>query len=409
MARRVLLLVDGLLLVAAAFLGVRLYEAWGARTPTVAREAPPAASTEAAAPPAAAAPRSPLTTFAVVAERNLFSPTRTETAPEPPRPATGAGAPAPPAPKPRLYGIVLLAEGRGRAYLEDVQRRRVFAYSVGDLVGDARLEQIRPDRVVLRRGAETFEVLLADPSKPRQSAAPSQRTIARDWRSGPSGSGKATVASADHGHPSSRAAAASRPAPFAAEPGRAGTADRGGMIEKLTRRRIAVLGLAVLGGCAGPGASGTKSPPRLQGPRGRDRRRAPAPADRPVALPGAPPRPEPEGGSAVPPIPRRADGRSGTRHDDPGGSRQTHHPHRPEPDARSSSTSTTPTSRPSSRRQARSRDSTTRSAPASPGRRSRSRPPAGSRRTRSSTSSWPCSRSTASRPSARAISTRSCR
>jgi hypothetical protein len=171
-ARRVLLLVDGLLLVAAAFLGVRLYETWSARTPAVPPEAPPAVSTEAAPSPAATSPRTPLTAFAVVAERNLFSPTRTEAAPEPPRPATGAGAPAPPAPKPRLYGVVLLAEGRGRAYLEDVQRRRVFAYSVGDLVGDARLEQIKPDRVVLRRGGETFEVLLADPSKPRQSAAP---------------------------------------------------------------------------------------------------------------------------------------------------------------------------------------------------------------------------------------------
>ncbi len=173
MARRVLLLVDGLLLVAAAFLGVRLYEAWGARTPAAPPEAPPAVSTEAAPPPAATSPRTPLTAFAVVAERNLFSPTRTETAPEPPRPAAGAGAQAPPAPKPRLYGVVLLAEGRGRAYLEDVQRRRVFAYSVGDVVGDARLEQIKPDRVVLRRGGETFEVLLADPSKPRQSSVQS--------------------------------------------------------------------------------------------------------------------------------------------------------------------------------------------------------------------------------------------
>jgi hypothetical protein len=171
-ARRILLLVDGLLLVAAAFLGVRLYEAWVARPPTVPAEAPAAVSAEAPAPRAADSPATPLTAFAAVAERNLFSPTRTETAPEPPRPATGAGAPPPPAPKPKLYGVVLLAEGRGRAYLEDVQRRRVFAYSIGDLVGDARLEQIKPDRVVLRRGGETFEVLLADPSKPRQSAVP---------------------------------------------------------------------------------------------------------------------------------------------------------------------------------------------------------------------------------------------
>ena len=171
MQKRLLLLVDALLLVVAAFLGVRLYEAWASRPPAVALEAPPAASAEAPPPPAAAPTRPPLTEYAVVAERNLFSPTRTETPPEPASAAAGGPA-APPAPKPRLYGVVLLPEGRGRAYLEDVQRRRVFGYSEGDLVGDARLEQIKADRVVLRRGGETFEVLLIRPAKPRQSAAP---------------------------------------------------------------------------------------------------------------------------------------------------------------------------------------------------------------------------------------------
>ncbi|HEY7140506.1 MAG TPA: type II secretion system protein N [Methylomirabilota bacterium] len=172
MARRLLVVVDGLLLLAAAFLAVRLYETWSARAPAGAPEAPPPASTEAAAPLAIAEPQPPLTAYAVVAERNLFSPTRTEAPPEPPRAAAGTGAHAPPAPKPRLYGVVLLPEGRDRAYLEDVQRRRVSGYSVGDQVGDARLEQIRSDRVVLRRGAETFEVLLYDPTKPRQTTAP---------------------------------------------------------------------------------------------------------------------------------------------------------------------------------------------------------------------------------------------
>ena len=169
--KRLLLLLDALLLAVAAFLGVRLYETWTSRPPAAPLEAPAAAAVETPPPPAAPTARPPLTEYAVVAERNLFSPTRTETAPEAPRGATAAAAP--PAPKPRLYGIVLLPEGRGRAYLEDVQRRRILGYSEGDLVGDARLEQIKPDRVVLRRGAETFEVLLYDPSKPRQSAAPS--------------------------------------------------------------------------------------------------------------------------------------------------------------------------------------------------------------------------------------------
>ncbi len=171
MARRLLLVIDALLLVAAVVLAVRFYEAWTAGSPSAPPEPTPAVQAEAPPPPPAVRARPPLTAYVTVAERNLFSPTRTE-APEPPRPTTATGPPAPPAPRPRLYGVVLLPEGRGRAYLEDVQRRRVFAYSVGDQVGDARLEQIKGDRVVLRRGGETFEVLLHDPSKPRQAAAP---------------------------------------------------------------------------------------------------------------------------------------------------------------------------------------------------------------------------------------------
>jgi Type II secretion system protein C len=169
--RRLLLLVDGVLLVVAAFLGVRLYEAWSARPPAAPAETAPAASAEAAAPPTAVTPGPPLTAYGTVADRNLFSPTRTETAPEPPKPTTTA-TPTAPAPKPKLYGVVILGEGRGRAYLEDAQRKRVFAYSVGDLVGDARLEQIKSDRVVLRRGSESFEILLYDPTKPRQPGPP---------------------------------------------------------------------------------------------------------------------------------------------------------------------------------------------------------------------------------------------
>ena len=172
MARRLLLVVDGILVVAAILLAVRLYQAWTVGPAAALPEPAPAAQADAPAPAPAVQARPPLTAYATVAERSLFSPNRSETPPEPPRPTTGTGAPAPPAPRPRLYGIVLLPEGRGRAYLEDVQRRRVVAFSVGDQVGDARLEQIKGDRVVLRRGGETFEVLLHDPSKPRQAAAP---------------------------------------------------------------------------------------------------------------------------------------------------------------------------------------------------------------------------------------------
>jgi type II secretory pathway component PulC len=166
--RRVLLVADAVLLGVALLLGIRLYQTAVASVrpaapPSAVVAEPPAAAAEpAAVPPAPPA----FSAYTLIAERNLFSPTRTETPPEPPRSAAATPA-APPAPRPRLHGVVLLPDGRARAYLEDVQQRKVFAYSVGDAVSGSRVDQIRPDRVVLRRGGEVFEVLLRDPSKPR--------------------------------------------------------------------------------------------------------------------------------------------------------------------------------------------------------------------------------------------------
>jgi hypothetical protein len=169
-----LLVVNVLLLGAAAWLGADLYRSLAT--------APPAgpARPEDAAPasgPAAASPAEPpraqrpaLANYAVVAERNLFSPNRSETPPEPPRPGAPATPTPPPQPKPRLYGIVVRSDGQARAYLEDVQRRKVFPYAVGDVVADSRVEEIKLDRVVLRRGTEVFEVMLRDPTKPRPPA-----------------------------------------------------------------------------------------------------------------------------------------------------------------------------------------------------------------------------------------------
>lgn len=171
MLNRLLLVVDALLIVAAALLGAQLYRVGMPKSaPTAPAPAPTSAATTTIpeAPPA----RPPLAAFAVVAERNLFSPTRAEVAPEPPKPSTPATPPAPALPKPRLYGILLGPDQSSRAYLEDPRTRRVFGYRIGDSVADSKVEEIRADRVVLRRGGEVYEVLLRDPSKPRPVAVP---------------------------------------------------------------------------------------------------------------------------------------------------------------------------------------------------------------------------------------------
>ena len=174
MQRRLLLLVDGVLLDRGHLPRHPPVPNVERAAPPATPEAAPAASSEAPASPRAAA-KLQASAHGVCARRRAEplqrDPDRDGARAAASRGAgrSGGGTACSAAP---TSGHHPLPEGRGRAYLEDVQRRRVFAYSVGDVVSDARLEQIKTDRVVLRRGSETFEVLLYDPAKLRQSTAP---------------------------------------------------------------------------------------------------------------------------------------------------------------------------------------------------------------------------------------------
>ena len=144
------------------------------RTLVVKRSLPlPAAARVASAPPPAAASASAdpgLSSYAVIASRNLFNPARSETL------ATAAA----PVSKPILHGVVLDG-AKSRAFLEDPAVKRVAGYSVGDTIGGGRIERISDDRVVIARPEGLLEVLLQDPSKPRPaptSAAPASPTLA---------------------------------------------------------------------------------------------------------------------------------------------------------------------------------------------------------------------------------------
>lgn len=132
---------------------------------------PPAARPRAAAPvpapaPAADAARAaPPGGYAVVASRNLFSPTRTE-APPPPVTATPAAASLP---KPNLYGVVV-REQAPIAYLEDPVTKRVAAYRLGDTIAGGTVQAIKDDRVVLARPDGNVDIRLHDPTRPRPAA-----------------------------------------------------------------------------------------------------------------------------------------------------------------------------------------------------------------------------------------------
>src|SRR2546425_268306 len=116
--------------------------------------------------PVVATPPTAPGAYTIVASRNLFSPTRSET----PDGGTAAGAAAM-QPKPNLYGVVL-RNGSPIAYLEDPVTKRVAGYRIGDTIAGGTLKSITADRVVLTRPEGNVDVQLHDPTRPRPVAIP---------------------------------------------------------------------------------------------------------------------------------------------------------------------------------------------------------------------------------------------
>ena len=135
----------------------------GSRPAAPSRSRPPAAAL-AAPQSAAGSPRLPAQAYSVIATRNLFSPTRSET------PGAGmAGGPAINIVKPSLHGVVL-RDGAPIAYLEDPLTKRIAGYRIGDPIGGGTVQTISADAVVIARPEGAVDVRLRDPSKPRPPA-----------------------------------------------------------------------------------------------------------------------------------------------------------------------------------------------------------------------------------------------
>jgi hypothetical protein len=160
-----LFMANGLLaLISALLLGYIVVQATAPfPPPPAARIRPPASA--AATQSVEQTPPAP-GSYAVVASRNLFSPTRSEVAGGP---ATATAALN--LPKPNLYGVVL-RDGAPIAYIEDPATKRVAGYRVGDNVAGGTVQAIAADHIVIARPEGTVDVRLRDPSRPRPQVSP---------------------------------------------------------------------------------------------------------------------------------------------------------------------------------------------------------------------------------------------
>jgi hypothetical protein len=163
--RRLLLLnvlLAGVCLFCVAFVVHQLVSAPPAAEP--ARPAAPSGGPVVGAPPTS---RPAVSAYNIIASRNLFSPSRSES------PMAAAG-PAIVGSKPNLYGVVL-RETNPIAYLEDPLTKRVAGYRIGDAIAGGTVKVISADHVVITRSDGNLDVRLRDPSKPRPAPpAPGQ-------------------------------------------------------------------------------------------------------------------------------------------------------------------------------------------------------------------------------------------
>jgi hypothetical protein len=113
--------------------------------------------------PVAGAPAPPTFAYTMIASRNLFSPTRSDSL-KASATLTAVGVPV------NLFGVVMAGD-RSIAYLEDPVTKRVFGYRLGDAVAGGTIRAIEADRIVLERLNQRLEVHLHDRSRGRQNLA----------------------------------------------------------------------------------------------------------------------------------------------------------------------------------------------------------------------------------------------
>lgn len=120
--------------------------------------------------PMASSKEIPEIPYTALVEKNIFSPERKEfpifSTPEPVK--------KPPArPQVVLYGVTLAGDYQSASLVQPGRslrkgEREMLTLRTGERIGEYRLAEIKPDRIVLEGEGDSFEVLLNDPSRPKQ-------------------------------------------------------------------------------------------------------------------------------------------------------------------------------------------------------------------------------------------------
>ena len=104
----------------------------------------------------------------VIAEKNIFHPDRKEF-------SLPAVEPAKPAMRPpiQLFGVMIINDLKTVSIANPNKpipkgERETKTMKIGDRVGDYKLTQILPDRIILETPGDTYEVLLYDPKSPKK-------------------------------------------------------------------------------------------------------------------------------------------------------------------------------------------------------------------------------------------------
>lgn len=153
-------------------IALKSYETWNYSTELLpdAWAVPEKAETKNENPPMTTSMKEPASvgSYNLISEKNIFNPERRDFPTTPPGKSN-------PILRPQivLYGVTIAADYQsatvanpGRPIRKD--ERETLTIKLGEKIGEYRLAKILPDRIVMERNEDNFEVLLYDPKNPKR-------------------------------------------------------------------------------------------------------------------------------------------------------------------------------------------------------------------------------------------------